>query len=216
MGKLKGVLFDMDGVLVDSESFIAEAAIRMFAEQCIYAEPDDFIPFIGSGEDRYLSGVAQKYGHSIDLDKDKKRTYEIYAALVKGQLKPLPGIVEFVKHCKNAGLKLAVATSTDKTKMDINLKELNLANDTFNATINGLEVARKKPNPEIFLKAAGKLGLDPQECLVVEDAINGVKAAKEAGCRCLAITSSFSKEQLSKADWIVTNFRNIPDEVTKW
>jgi len=206
----------MDGVLVDSESFIAEAAIRMFAEQCIYAEPDDFIPFIGSGEDRYLSGVAQKYGHSIDLDKDKKRTYEIYAALVKGQLKPLPGIVEFVKHCKNAGLKLAVATSTDKTKMDINLKELNLANDTFNATINGLEVARKKPNPEIFLKAAGKLGLDPQECLVVEDAINGVKAAKEAGCRCLAITSSFSKEQLSKADWIVTNFRNIPDEVTKW
>lgn len=216
MGKLKGVLFDMDGVLVDSESFIAEAAIRMFAEQCIYVEPEDFEPFIGSGEDRYLGGVAKKYGYSIDLDRDKKRTYDIYAELVKGNLKPLPGIVEFINRCKIAGLKLAVATSADKVKMNVNLTELNLAKNTFDATINGLEVTHKKPDPEIFMKAAEKLGLHPRECLVVEDAINGVKAAKAAGCQCLAITSSFSKEQLIQADWIITNFRDIPDEVTNW
>lgn len=206
----------MDGVLVDSEQYIAEAAIQMFAEQCIYVEAEDFTPFIGMGEDRYLGGVAAKYGYKIDLKKDKARTYEIYGQIVKNKLQPLPGVKEFISRCKRSGLRLAVATSADKVKMDINLLELNLGADIFDATVNGLEVQLKKPNPEIFLKAAEKLGLSPQHCLVVEDAVNGVKAAKAAGCRCLAITSSFSRQSLADADWIVDTFYDVKDEVLNW
>jgi beta-phosphoglucomutase len=216
MFQLKGILFDMDGVLVDSERYIAKAAIQMFAEQCIYVEAEDFLPFVGSGENRYLGGVAKKYGYSIDLERDKYRTYQIYRELVKDKLLPLPGIKEFIGYCKTKGLKMAIATSADLVKLEINLHELKFTNDIFEATVNGQEVEHKKPHPEIFIKAATKLGLSPHECLVVEDAINGIEAAKAAGCKCMAITSSFDKKALSNADWVIDSFFQIPETVLNW
>lgn len=206
----------MDGVLVDTEKYICEAAIRMFAEQCIYAEPEDFLPFVGAGEDRYLGGVAEKYGYSFDITRDKARTYEIYGELVKGKLKSLKGVRNFIYHCRQKGLKLAVATSADRIKMEINLREIKLPAETFDATVNGLEVNHKKPDPEIFLKAAGKLGLDPTACLVVEDAVNGVKAAHAAGCKCLALTTSFSAKELNEAEWLAEDLSKVPAEALNW
>jgi beta-phosphoglucomutase-like phosphatase (HAD superfamily) len=82
---IKGILFDMDGVLVDSEKYICEAAIKMFAEHGVRVEPDDFTPFIGTGEDKYIGGVAEKYGLQFDLQKEKVRTYTIYGEIVKGK-----------------------------------------------------------------------------------------------------------------------------------
>jgi HAD superfamily hydrolase (TIGR01509 family) len=210
---IKGILFDMDGVLVDSEKFIAEAAIQMFAEQCVYVEPEDFLPFVGAGENRYLGGVAEKYGFPFNLERDKARTYEIYGEKVKGKLKPLKGVPEFISICRKHDLKLAVATSADKVKMEINLHEIRIPASTFDATINGLEVTHKKPDPEIFLKAAAKLGLKPEECLVVEDAVNGIKAAKAAGCECLGLTTSFPADQLKVADWIAKDLSEVPIEI---
>ena len=212
---LKGILFDMDGVLVDSEEFICEAATRMFAEHCVYVEPEDFLPFVGSGEDRYLGGVAQKYNFPFDLEQDKTRTYEIYGELTKGKLKPLNGVISFIASCRQKGLKLAVATSADRVKILINLNEIGIPAETFDATINGLEVVNKKPDPEIFVKAAAKLRLKPQECLVIEDAVNGVKAAKAAGCKCLGLTTSFSVDDLSEADWVAKDLSKVPDEIFK-
>lgn len=213
---IKGILFDMDGVLVDSEKFICEAATRMFAEHCVYVEAEDFLPFVGTGENRYLGGVAEKYHFPFNLEQDKSRTYEIYAELVKGKLKPLNGVISFIANCRQRGLKLAVATSADKVKMEINLREIGLPSETFDATINGLEVINKKPDPEIFVKAALKLGLKPEQCLVVEDAVNGVKAAKAAGCKCLGLTTSFTSEELSEADWITKDLSEIPLEIINW
>lgn len=213
---IKGVLFDMDGVLVDSEKFICEAATRMFAEHCVYVEPEDFLPFVGSGETRYLGGVAEKYHFQFDPEQDKTRTYEIYGDLVKGKLKPLKGVVSFIALCRQKGLKLAVATSADRIKMEINLREIGISVETFDATINGMEVVNKKPDPEIFVKAAHKLGLKPEECLVVEDAVNGVKAAKAAGCKCLGLTTSFSIEDLANADWLAKDLSEVPEETINW
>lgn len=202
---LKGILFDMDGVLVDSEKFICEAAIRMFAEHGVHVKPEDFIPFVGSGEGRYLGGVAEKYDFPFDLERDKTRTYDLYAQIVKGKLEPLKGVKEFISKCKEKGIKLAVATSADEVKMNINLREIGIPASTFDATVSGSEVQHKKPDPEIFVTAARKIGLKPEECLVVEDAVNGVKAAKSAGSKCLALTTSFPAEQLKEADWIAAN-----------
>jgi len=193
----------MDGVLVDSEKFICEAAIQMFSEQGVNVKPGDFLPFVGTGENRYLGGVAEKYGYKIDLERDKTRTYDIYAEMVRGKLEPLKGVKEFIAICREKKLKLAVATSADKVKMEINLGEIGIPATTFDATVNGLEVVHKKPDPEIFIKAALKLGLRPEDCLVVEDAVNGIKAGKAAGCKCLALTTSFPAELLKEADWIV-------------
>ena len=209
---IRGVLFDMDGVLVDSEEYICKAAIHMFSELGIDARPEDFLPFVGMGENRYIGGVAEKYNLGVDINKVKARTYEIYETITKGNLKPLPGAIEFVKQCRGAGLRLALATSADSVKMEINLREIGLSVYDFDAAVNGLEVERKKPFPDIYIAAAGKIGLEPAECLVVEDAVSGVRAAKAAGCRCLAVTTSFSKDKLHEADWVCESLTEVPEE----
>lgn len=213
---IKGVLFDMDGVLVDSEAFICRAAIMMFNEIGIDASPEDFHPFLGMGENKYLGGVAEKYGIKVDIDKVKARTYEIYGSIVKGNLYPLPGAHEFVSQCRNKGFRLAVATSADRIKMEVSLKEIGLAEDTFHSIVTGLDVENKKPFPDIYMKASENLGLKPYECLVVEDAVSGIRAGKSAGCRCLAVTTSFDASVLKQADWICDSLLRVPEEAINW
>ena len=209
----EAILFDMDGVLVDTEEYICEAAITMFKEMGIDTCPGDYIPFVGAGEDRYLGGVAEKYNIEFDIETLKKRTYEIYGEITKGKLKPLAGVVEFIGKCRMVGLKMAVATSADKTKMLINLKETGLDERIFDALINGLDVERKKPFPDIYLLAAKAVGADIKNCVVVEDAVNGVQAAKSAGAKCLGLTTSFSTRELAEADWVVEDLSYVDDKL---
>ncbi len=213
---VKAVLFDMDGVLVESERFINEAGVLMFREKGYEVDPDDFLEFTGMGEDRYLGGVAEKHNIPFNPEQDKARTYEIYERLVKNNIDPLPGVRNFIHKCKTKGLKIAVATSADHIKMVINLKELDIPVETFDATVNGLEIEHKKPAPDIFLKAADKLGVNPHNCLIVEDAVSGVEAARAAGGRVLALTTTFTEDELSEADWIAENLSKAPAEVLLW
>ncbi len=213
--QLAGVIFDMDGVLVDSEPFIAEAAVRMFAEKGVEVTHDDFRPFIGTGEDRFLGGVAEARGVVLEMPRDKVRTYEIYLELIQGRLEPLPGVREFIARCRSLALKLAVASSADRMKVEGNLHQLGLPSGTFDAVVVGEDVNRKKPAPDIFEEAARRSGLDPSTCLVIEDAVSGVAAAKAAGSRCLGLTTSFSAEQLREAgaDWTAATLAEAPDDV---
>jgi HAD superfamily hydrolase (TIGR01509 family) len=215
-GRFRGVVFDMDGVLCDSEPFICEAAMRMFRERHgITVAAEDFVPFVGAGENRYLGGVAEKHGVALDLESDKRRTYEIYLEIIRGRLQPLPGVRGFIDACRRGGARLAVATSADEVKMRGNLREIGLPAELFDVTVNGLEVVHKKPHPEIFLTAIERLGLVPGECLVVEDAPNGIQAAKAAGATCLGLTTSFSAERLraAGADWTAPDLAEVPEEV---
>ncbi|MDF7807880.1 HAD-IA family hydrolase [Pontiellaceae bacterium B12219] len=194
---IKGYIFDMDGVLCDSEAFISAAAIRMFKERYNQTvQEEDFVPFIGAGENRFIGGVAEKYGIAWNQEADKAETYRLYGECVKGKLQALPGVIDFIKNASESGIRLAIATSADEVKLKINLAEMGLEKSWFNALVNGLEIEHKKPSPDIFLEAAKRLGLDPAECVVFEDAVNGVQAAKAAGTKCIGITSSFSAEEL--------------------
>lgn len=199
--KTQAVIFDMDGVLMDSEWLIAEAGRLMFAEtHGVSVAHDDFKPFVGFGENRFLGGVAAKYGiAAFDVERDKARTYEIYCEIVKGKLTELPGAAAFVGACRKRGLKTALATSTDKVKMLASLHEIGLDHGEFDAMVNGLDVERRKPFPDIFLKAAELIGVSPENCWVVEDAIAGVQAAKAAGMRCLALLTTFPEAELKAA-----------------
>jgi beta-phosphoglucomutase len=214
---IHGVLFDVDGVLLDSEPFIREAAVAMFAERGVSVKPEIFLQFTGAGEDRFIGGPAEIYGVPYTLDM-KDRTYELYGQIVRGRLTPLPGVREFIARCREKGLKLAVATSADLVKLLINLKEIGLEDRTFDTLVNGNDVVRKKPYPDIYLKAASLIGVDPRECLVVEDAVSGIKAGKAAGARCLGLTTSFDAKSLEDAgaEWIAADLSKAPPAVTGW
>lgn len=198
--QVRAVIFDMDGVLTDSEWFIAEAGRLMFKERHgIEVTHEDFKPFVGHGENRFLGGVAEKYGVPFDVVADKARTYEIYCSLIPGKLRELPGASGFVRSCRQQGWKTALATSTDRVKMLANLVEIGLDHDAFDAMVNGEDVERRKPHPDLFLEAARRIGVEGPDCWVVEDSVGGVQAAVAAGMRCLALLTTFPEDQLRSA-----------------
>jgi len=202
-------IFDMDGVLTDSEPLINAAAIAMFRELGTVAQPDDFLPFVGTGEDRYIGGVAEKYQLSLNLAQAKRRTYEIYLQLVPEKLTAFPGAVELVERCRKAGLLIAVASSADAVKVNANLKQIGLPPETWHAVISGEDVVRKKPAPDVFLSAAKLLGIAPRDCVVIEDAVNGIEAAKAAGMRCIAVAQTFSAAKLARADVVRPGIQDV-------
>jgi len=197
---IRAVIFDMDGVLVDSEPLINAAAIEMFKEKGLVVQPTDFMPFVGAGENRYIGGVAEKYHFPLNLPEAKKRTYEIYLDLVPSRLEAFPGALDLVLNCRKAGLHVAVASSADKIKVLANLQKINLPPEFWDAAVVADDVRHQKPAPDIFLAAAKKLNANPSTCVVVEDAVNGIQAAKAAGMRCIAIASTFPAERLQEAD----------------
>lgn len=213
---ITAILFDMDGVLIDSEQYICEAAVQYFAGRGITVKPEDFLPFVGAGEDRYIGGVAEQYGVPVDIEQAKTDTYLIYEKLITGRKSALPGVVRFLTHAHDAGLKMAVATSADRMKMEINLKVMGLDRSWFHVLINGKDLERKKPYPDIYEKAARELGVENGACIVFEDAPNGVLAAKAARSLCGGITTSFTDAPLraAGADFIVGGLDDFEDFAT--
>lgn len=198
--RIRAVIFDMDGVLTDSEPLINEAAIAMFKERGLIVAPEDFLPFVGTGENRYIGGVAEHYDFPLDIQNAKKRTYEIYLSLVPRKLRAFPGAVDLVARCHAAGARTALASSADMVKIEANLRQIGLPPRDWDALVSAEDVVHKKPAPDIFLAAARKLGMSAPECVVIEDAVNGIQAAKAANMRCIAVAHSFPPEKLSEAD----------------
>jgi HAD superfamily hydrolase (TIGR01509 family) len=193
----------MDGVLTDSEPVILRASILGLREWGIDPMPEDFTPFIGTGEDRFIGGVAEKYGLTY-IPEMKKRVYEIYLDIVDECLHPFDRVPETLQELKAAGYRLALASSADMIKINANLKAAGVAPETFDCILGGEDVTRKKPAPDIYLLAAERLGLSPEDCTVVEDALNGVQAAGAAGMECIGVTTSFTDAQLREAGAFVT------------
>lgn len=207
------VLFDMDGVLIESERYINQAAIQFFANMGVKVKPDDFIPFVGSGEDRYIGGVAELYGIEVDLEQAKVETYGIYEHLIEKSNDAVLPVHRFLQNLHQAGIPMAVATSADKMKLDVNLRIASLQEHWFGALVHGKDVKKKKPFPDIYRLAAERLGVDIAGCVVFEDALNGIQAAKSAGALCVGVATSFSTEQLraAGADAVVSTLDEIGD-----
>lgn len=207
--KIRAVIFDMDGVLTDSEPLINAAAIAMFKEKGLVVQPEDFLPFVGTGEERYVGGVAEKYGFPMDAFQAKHRTYEIYLDLVPTQLEAFPGVHELISACRASGLLVAVASSADEIKVAANLRKIGLPFESWDAVVTGEAVKKKKPAPDIFLIAAERLKVSPGACVVVEDAVNGIQAARAAGMRSIAVAQTFPAERLREADVVRERLSDI-------
>ena len=181
--RFDAVVFDLDGTLCDSEPFIAAAAAEALRRRYgIAVAIADFAPFVGAGDDRFISGAAAAHGVTADLAIDKPLTYQVYLELIPGALQPIAGVHAFLGRLRASGLRLALATGSDRPKLRGNLDALGLAEADFDVVVTAEDVTRKKPDPETFVVAIGKLGLEPARCLVVEDARNGVLAGRAAGC----------------------------------
>lgn len=206
------LIFDVDGVVADTETLNAGASVMMFAELYdTHVKAEDFREFVGTGDERYVEGVAEKYGVEIDTEKAVERRKENFFKLLADQ--PLPamtGVMEMVEAGrKDSDCRIAIATSGNKDKQFPVIEGTGLQLDWFDVVITGDDVTRKKPDPQIYEITAQKLGVKPSCCIVFEDAPAGVKAAKDAGMACVAVTSSVKAAKLQEADVVVDSLGEI-------
>ncbi len=194
----QAVLFDCDGVLVDSEAPLARIAAMALRDFGIPAEPSDFAPFVGMGEDAYIGGVAAQYG-AVFTAELKQHVYDKYVELCDAFVLPMPGVRELLAALRSAGWRLAMATSADQVKAMANLRILGMEEHGFDAIVTGDDVLLKKPHPDIYLEAARRCGVASQDAWVIEDAESGVRAGKAAGMRVIGLTSTLSAPRLLAA-----------------
>jgi beta-phosphoglucomutase-like phosphatase (HAD superfamily) len=199
---VKAILFDMDGVLCESEHISRQAACEVMKELYnLDVQPDEFIPFTGTGEANFLGGVATKYGAPFNVDECKSKFFEIYMTkyALPGSGIGCPGAKELVAAARAAGLKTAVASSADRVKVDVNLSAADIPQYLFDTIVSADAFEKLKPSPDIFLAASKQLGVPPSECVVIEDAVAGVQAARAAKMRVIGVTTSLSVEAMEEA-----------------
>ena len=204
---IKAVIFDMDGVLVDTEKYhemAYKAVVRKFG---VNLTEKEIIMFKGVTALENIQYIFKKYEIKKDAAKYALLKDKVYRSYLKN-LKALPGVSDLLKKMKKQKIKLALASSGSRLNVEYILRKIK-AKKYFDVIINGEQVKKGKPNPEIFLKAAKKLKVKPKECVVVEDAVNGVKAAKRAGMFCIGIATTFSKNKLKEADLIINSLNEL-------
>lgn len=205
--KYEGFIFDLDGVLIDSSKihylgwksvlhgFSKDFDYETFLKNCFGKRGTETLELI-FGKGKFSSEQAKKISDDVDMNF-VKRVAEVGI--------PVKGALEFVRALKEAGRKVALATSAPRQNVDAFLDAFSL-NEVFDAEVCGDDVSHGKPNPEVFLKAASDLNEDPGSCVVFEDSLPGVTAAKAAGMTCVALLTTTSREVLNKADYFIMDF----------
>lgn len=207
-----GLIFDVDGVLADTEAAVAHATVEMFRELYNHEfTPEDFEEFIGAGPVRYVQGAAEKAGLSIDLDKALAiRQDKFKARLEQGEGKTYPGAKALIAAAaSDNNWRLGLATSSVKEKSVVTLQAAGIDSTPFRAWICSDMIKRPKPNAEIYVTAALAMQLPPTRCVAIEDSILGVQAVKNACMTCVAVTNTFSRAELEQADLIVDSLEEL-------
>lgn len=182
---MKGAIFDMDGLLLDTER-IYQDGWRTLASEFV-EEPNPVVPAAcsGSAGDEIIQ-LLESYYPKVDAKRYLESVVEYYTRHVTEDLVMKPGVLELLEYFKSINFKMAVASSTFHSQIIKNLKTAGILS-YFDIVISGLDVSNNKPAPDIFLEAARKLELAPEECYVFEDSVNGVKAGLCAGCKTIMI-----------------------------
>ena len=222
MNMLYGLIFDVDGVIADTEAVNARASIKVFADlfgvEGVVAS--DFEAGLGRGAEEYVKAAARAHGLKLTADQVKAaaqlRQEYFLKILSEESLSAFPGVLELMENAlRQQDFRVAIATSgtLEKSRAVLNAAKIPYQRMVY---ITGGDVKNKKPHPELFLLAAERMGIVPAHCVVIEDAPNGIQAAKAAGARCIAVTNSTSAANLSEADLVCHSLEQVDLEtITK-
>ncbi len=214
---IQTVIFDLDGVIIDSEPVHFKLEKQMLEELKIAISFEEHCSYVGMSPENMWETIVNKHNLSHcaqDLVRKKHQLYVEYLSEEKN-LYPIPGVAELIEDLHKNNFKLIVASSSHAEVINAVLEKFNLS-DFFAARVSGTELAHSKPHPEIFLKAAEVANCPSRECVVIEDSENGVTAAKAAGMKCIGFLNPNSGAQnLNKADVIIKSFKELNVEFIK-
>jgi beta-phosphoglucomutase len=196
LGPGGGLILDMDGVLADSEPLQALAWVVVLARYGILEEPAFFDRWIGIANLATARDAVARWSLPRTPEELIAERAPVYLDLVEERLKPFPGVMERLAALR--GVPVAIATSASRAEASRVLRAIGIS-DQVAAVITADEVTRSKPDPEPYLRAAAAIGRSPGSCVVVEDSPAGVAAARAAGCRVLAVTTTHRAELLGEA-----------------
>jgi len=204
----KTVLWDMDGVISDSYSFHFAAWQEIFARRSVEFAEEDFIRLFGSRNDFIISSVMGKHLPGRIAKSMMREKEEAFRRKAAGRIKSFPGVAELLNALKKGNFKLGLVSSAPMENIDLALTKLGLTG-TFDCIVSGQEVTESKPSPQIYLLAAERLRTAPGDCVVIEDSPLGVRAAKTAGMKCVAVTNTHRRESLLEADKTVDSLEYL-------
>jgi HAD superfamily hydrolase (TIGR01509 family) len=215
MNESYGLIFDVDGVIADTEPVNARVTIRVFEDMfgVTGVKPEDFAAGIGRGAERYIQAAAEVHAVKLTDEQLKAaaqlRQQYLIKAMQEQPLPAFPGVLELINEAlQRPDFRLAIATSAT---LELSRAILESARVPYKRMVyvTGSEVQNKKPHPELFLLAAERMGVKPENCVVIEDAPNGIQAAKAAGAKCIAVTNSTTAANLSQADLVCDSLEQI-------
>lgn len=217
---LKGVIFDLDGTITLTEQLHYKAFLAVFKEYGIdFTFEEEAMKYAGSGSKNIFTNVFRERGKAVseeEIEKCVVKKRKLYKKIIQQEpILVVAGVKEFVGKIEKEGLKKIIATGNgDLEAVRFILGRVGLA-EHFPDILSITEVKRGKPFPDVFLEAARRLGLKPEECVVLEDAVNGVTAAVAAGIRCIALESTTKREDLFSAGAadVVKNYFEITNRI---
>jgi len=209
--EIKAVIFDMDGVLIDSEPLWRKAMIEGFASIGVLITEEDCKKTTGNR----LKEVVEYWFEKLDIldflpTEIEHRIINTLVKLINKEGKAISGVIEVINFCNNKNIKIGLATSSSNQLMEAVLEKLKLKN-TFKCSISAENMKYGKPHPEVFLICASQLQISPLECIVIEDSINGVIAAKAAFMRVIALPEqeNINNDKFSIADYKLNNMQEV-------
>ena len=209
LDRSQAVIFDLDGVIADTEPLKFAAYQTVFREVYGVELPTEDMTWKGMSEQSVITYWFEKLqltGEPEKLILAKRAAY--YSFLELGKITAVAGVIDFVHWLCSVEKLRGVATSSSYQEAIMVLGSLGLST-AFNGIVTRNDVKQLKPHPEVYLRIASRLGIQPSSCLVFEDSQSGVSAAKAAGMSCVGLTTSFSKKAMDQADQIITDFTNL-------
>ena len=206
--RFEAVIWDMDGVIADTAPYHCKAWRDVFHKRGVKFTEEDFKRYFGQRNDTIIHNNIGRCISPGEVDTIAAEKEENYRQRVAQNIKPLPGAIELIRSLSERRVKMAIASSAPMGNIQLIIRGLGI-NNCFQAIVWGREVTEGKPSPQGFLLAAKKLGVEPQNCIVIEDAIAGVDAAKSAGMKCVAVTNTHPKASLKEADLIVDTLEAV-------
>jgi HAD superfamily hydrolase (TIGR01509 family) len=194
MARLEAAVFDLDGLMIDSEPLQWRATNLALRPLGIQIDEQQWMRMVGRRTIDNLERLRETYGLEADLQEVERVKDEAYRRLIKQDVRPMPGLHAAMDVCRRAGLDLALASCSVRADVEIVLNSLGL-NGSFRVVVTGADVSIGKPDPQIFLETARRLRVDPCECVALEDTAYGVAAAKTAGMLCIAVPNRFTVDQ---------------------
>lgn len=208
------VIWDLDGVLVDSTEGHFAAWQRLFAEEGLQLDRAGFLRTFGQRNDSVLRAALgpDLPAERIQMLGERKEAY--FRSLVPQWVRPTAGAVALLSGLHAAGARQAIGSSAPRANVETILSALGVSG-LFGATVTAEDVSRGKPAPDVFLTAAARLGVPPARCIVLEDAPPGVEAARAAGMRCVAVTTTRPAADLQRADRVVVSLTELSAAVLR-